>query len=917
MQRNSVTISRQTDNSSPQKRCRSVLRRSVLVASVVFLVGSTEVLAQEGATAGLSPLLAGPTEHWYDFLTGRSRTEAAGLDRDLRRTRSEFLQARDERFKALAALKAGFSERLLSEIWAQANSSRNGAANSGSLGLLDALSGSVLAARSALIRQGEAYTSETQSSTGATAGHSIGSLNAAVRKLENERSTLLQNNIPNPGTPAFHGLLAARVSFLSDQGIDGARLDSIDAQLEKLPGSLLDIAAMKAYLQATGTDLARSPRSDDLAGWRFLMDQTVQSRWLSILFSTDPAALARALSQEAPLLQPLSEQLSSALSSFADEINDGERAIRDIRGFEAEFYADANTATVLIVADSSRTNQVPAGHTASLGVLQSQERNFGRFVADLQQVTASRLAVLVADDPLFEAIVGDTLRALDTVSGDDMVLFSRTTAGNITNVEIAIALLRRANNDGRDRVLRQFAQSGIDAQTAGVEDGKQYLQRRQDEAKKTLAEAMSALDDSADLQKRQWAFLSIMESRYALHLLAGQTEYAQLRRAFDHYLTQVLSATEATAVSILQQSTPGSAVRIAVVPVVENPPVFREVSAYREHADANGITVRDEIPVSEVATAYAAAFYRVTQGRTPGIENGSVTDWALMHGQASVNWEWSRGEVNPPADTAMNPELLDTFLHGVRKIDHRQLSDRVKFLKSVVAPWVQPATSGAEFGSDAVSGNSTSFSGGLGTITADRNWERLAVGFLLLRQEIVRVLFTRAAAFGFVPRDLLSDRERFTMELFTELESLAISPPDFFAGLSAAWLGARMTRPDAATASGLADAIVTGISGTVDDADRHYWFAARTAALVSFKRFQVESGDESAGEYALRILRRIDSDARRGRVTVGEFREARSEAFRIIRARVGKSGLSPAAVAELLYTAGLIRKEEVKSLEGP
>ncbi len=781
----------------------------------------------------------------------------------------------------------------------------------------------MLTARSALIHQGESYIAGTQTASGGAGGRSLDALYSAVQNLESERSTLLQNNIPNPGTLAFRGLLAARIAFLSEQGIDGARLTAIGRQLEKLPGSLSDIAVMKAYLQSAGADLGRPPRSDDLAGWRFLIDQTLESRWLSILLSSDPAALSRALSQESPLVQTLSGELSAALSSFAEEINSGERAIRDIQSFAAELYADTNTATVLLIADFSRTISAPAARTASLTVLQSQQRNFGRFVADLRVVTSSRLAALVADDPLFEALAGDTVRVFEIVTAEDMVLFSRAAAGDLTNVEIAVARLKRANNEGRDRILRQFAQNGPDTQGIGIDDAENYLQRREGEAKKTLQEAISTLDDSADLQKRQWAFLSIMESRYALHLLKQELEYAPLRRAFDKYVTQVFGATEALTASILQQSSTGknrveqgSTSRITVVPVVEDSPVSREVSAYREQTDSSGTLVRDEIPVLEVAAAYSTAFYRVTQGRNPESDNGSVTNWALMHGQAAVNWEWDRGEVNPPADTVMNLQLLDTFLHGVRKIDHRQLPDRVRFLKSVVAPWVQPAASAAEFGSDAISGNVTSSPGGSGAIAADRNWERLAVGFLLLRQEIVRVLFTPLAAFGFVPRDLLSDRERFTMELFSELESLAISPPDFFARLSTVWLGAPMANPDAATASALADAILSGISATVDSADGYYSFAARTAALVSFKRFLAESYDESAADYALRILRRIDSDARRGRVTVGEFREARAEAFKNLRVQIGRSDLSASAVAELLYDQGLIRAEEKKTLEG-
>ncbi len=191
------------------------------------------------------------------------------------------------------------------------------------------------------------------------------------------------------------------------------------------------------------------------------------------------------------------------------------------------------------------------------------------------------------------------------------------------------------------------------------------------------------------------------------------------------------------------------------------------------------------------------------------------------------------------------------------------------------------------------------------------------MGFLMLRRETVQLLLSPIAGFGFVPREVLTDRERFTLELMNELDALTLSPPEFFTRLSMAWLGTAMTEPDPATASKLADAIVSGIAGTTDLAVRSFTNAARTASAFEFRSFLSASPAETAAMYARRLYRRINSDAEQNRITVGDFRLYRDTVHASLRKLAERSGADRAAIGRLLLRLGLIRSEELKAMEAP
>lgn len=857
------------------------------------------------------------------------------IDAQLSSARRQLRQAQTTAIASLDQEKAALSERLLGEVRTaalSAISSYQVERGASAAVPLHSPTGPTLTARATLIRGVESYNAATVAGTGTAAtgtvvpaAGSIAALSRRVRDLEIERSNLIRKNLPDPGTAGFRTIVSSLIAVLSQEGVDGKRLSGIGKSLGALPSSLSDNERMRTYISATGGDLSRPPRPDDLAGWRFLIDQAIESRWLSILLSPDLSSLAKALSTESDLLAPLSAVLATQFSRLASDIEAGGRAIASMRSYLPELYADLNAGMILVVVEREGS---PSVAQRSLDeVVGALEKSFPRYVSDVRSIAPGRLAALIARDPLFESLAGDTARTLNVVDRAQMVRFVRATGTDGLAVRIATAVLGRAYHDGHNRELAQFADSTAAAPAAMPGAGQSYTRRLTDQAQKILQEADSALGESGDSQNRQWAFLSIMESRYAWQMLRSDDRFAPLRNAFDSYVVRIISDTDSLAASELMQSAPAGTPpgRVVVVPVVEYAPVFREVGAYRERVSNNGVVVRDEIPVQRVWAAYASAFFQVSQGRGASAGTGaqSAKDWALMHGQAAVNWQWNREEPNAQADVVMNERLLNTYLHGVTEENNRQLSDRVQFLRSVIAPWVDAVRSAPEFGSDAVSGTGTTPSSTAGVLPTagilptDRSWERFAMGFLMLRREIVQVLLSPIARFGFVPREILTDRERYTLELMNQLDALSLSAPEFFTRLSTAWLDRPMTQPDPADASALADAIVSGTAKTADFSVRHYTNAARAAAAVEFQASMTLSAGETAASYAERLFRCINSDADRSRISVGDFRLFRESALANVRRAADRTGTDRSAIARLLSELGLIRAEEMHTLEAP
>ncbi|HUX52255.1 MAG TPA: hypothetical protein VMW73_15790 [Spirochaetia bacterium] len=881
---------------------RSILR--VLIPLIVALSGvvrlSGQTIATDTATAEVQ---------WYSYLSGSAQAEAVQLSESLITANDTLNNAQQRLFDALKARKQSLEEQVLDLIRTEGPAAK--------------LSAAMRAQWDALRTDADRYVAGTASI--APGGTSLGSLRQNVDRLLGRRTQILLAQPPDPDTSGYRAVRRALIQTLRSRGIDTETLRAVSAAVDTLAASATDTAAMESYVKESGAQMLRFPRSDDVAGWRFLFSQAIHRQWLTLLTAADNGILATRLETEASLLKSVAPKLSDSMIGAAAAIHQDDHAAGLFRQSLGRYWTDLNAGFMLLVAAQSQSTQnstsPPAATLTAPSVAGTTAAEIGTFLGEVNALSAPMLSALLRNDLPAASLAAAYSSVLGTISVTDKLQIARAARTDLDTLDATGAVLARSEqqeNDIRAAGVSVVIDSGVQAASTA------YVARRTAEATKILEEANQTLQDSTASVNRRWAFLGVLENRYAWTKMMTDSRYGKLRSAFSSFLDGLQQNVDGQTVKLLTQNlassqlsgTPGSS-RVVLETISEPAPSLREVAAYEERVASDGTLIRQELPLNTVWASYSVAFYEATQGQTSAPTDPSIPiDWALLHGRAVVHWYWDHGggsrTLSP--STLMDQSSLRVFLHGERLRYSHMLQSGKAFLENVLEPWVAMGGAASEIGSDAVSGPQSQQAYQSSAVESDRRWERLSVGFLMLRQQIERELLVPIAGYGASPHEYLSDRERYSLSLLDKLASLSISPIEALSELSSLWLGRSMPVPDQAQATLLGTKLIDGFSATADSALTRLSSEARAVTSLHFRQFVRPRAGEDATTYLVRTLRSINSKAASGRLTYGDFLDWRKLIFENAHALIRGTDLSGSEIADLLARLDLVNQVERQAL---
>jgi hypothetical protein len=885
----------------------------VLLFLLIVGTGALPVLAQSvtgtgGTERGSTSNLTDQT--WYDYLTGSARNEALQIQNALQSSRKELTDTQDAVFERIQSEKQSLEDSVLKHLLTSPEPST--------------LPSAIIAERSRILGLAAEYVSG--GSAVQRGGQTIAQLKSRIRKLVAQRRTLVLHAPPEPGTSNYRNTASAFVVSLSAEGADTGALTEIGSGIDALARSASDTAAMEKYIRASGGDMGRFPRNDDVAGWRFLLSQALYRNWLTIVASVDLKEMASELTSEASRIAPLSSQLSELMARTARETEKGETETATLEQNLGRFWTDLNSGFLLAVSASGMSTEAGSprpksgtqnSSSSSAALISEVAREFGSLLHDVKSVPEYRLETLLTSNPLASALAANFGSILATISVKDRLRLGRIAGSDLESVNSIRALLAQAEQAAD---TKRAARLKAGTENAALSQGLAFTERRNSEASKILQEAVAALQYSEGSQNRHWAFLGLLENRYAWRTMMKDPAYGALRPVMLNFVERLRTEVNTRTVALIRDAmksgspTAEAGGKIVLENMTAPSLTLREVAAYSEYSTADGTLVRAEIPGSIVWNAFATAFYEATQGHGTITGDPSVAlDWALLHGQAVVHWYWMRAQdVNPTA--LMDEKSLQVYLHGERRVYKHDLQSKIAFISDCLSPWIRNSVDGRALGSDAISSFQPGVVSGSANVEQDRRWSRFAIGFLMLREQMDSELLSPIAGYGVSPYELLTDRERYTLSLLSDLGSLSESPPEALSRLSMLWLGTPMTTADPLQAERLGSEIIRRFSLTAESTLQRLSFEARAVASLNTRQFLVPSNGADAATFAIRALRHVNSEARRSRVTGEEFQKWRSRVFDATVTLAREEQLQTVDIANLLERLNLVNRQEAQKL---